>query len=171
LNEINLNVDPAYADVTIQMKCHSDCGATLETWTGIEGSTIVDLLDDTNNLANLPISTEILGQLLEALTNRGDYYGSRMKGWLVPPVTGDYEFWIASDDEGELWLSANDEPANRAQICKQPMFSGPNGWDDYPEQKSQLISLVAGKAYYFEVRIYYVIRDSRISDPLIASIS
>lgn len=152
VNAIDLNANPAYADVTVRMKCHVDCGAILETWSGIEGSTINDLLDDTNNMANPPTTTKVLDQLLEGPTNSDDNYGSRMKGWLVPPVTGDYEFWIASDDEGELWLSTNVDPANRNLICRQPMFSGPNGWDDFQEQKSQLISLVAGNAYYFEVR-------------------
>jgi hypothetical protein len=151
VNAIDLSVNPAYADVTVRMKCFTDCGATLETWTGIAGSTIVDLLDGTNNLANPPTRTEVLNQLLEGHVNSEDNYGSRMKGWLVPPVTGDYEFWIGSDDEGELWLSANAGREEMTRICHQPMFS--TGWDDFPEQKSQRLSLVAGEAYYYEVRI------------------
>ena len=150
---IDLSANPAYADVTVRMKCFMDCGATLETWTGIAGSAIVDLLGGTNNMADPPTKTEVLNQLLEGPTSIDDNYGSRLSGWLVPPVTGDHTFWIASDDEGELWLSANADREDRILICHQPMFSGPNGWDDFHEQKSQLVSLVAGRPYYYEVKI------------------
>src|SRR6185295_18039172 len=37
--------------------------------------------------------------------NLGDGYGCRIRGYVHPPETGDYVFWIACDDQGELWLS------------------------------------------------------------------
>jgi len=79
-------------------------GATLDVWMGINGLTIEDLASGTNNLAVTPDKSERLVDSLEAPTNAGDNYGTRMSGWLVPPFTGDYEFWIASDDHGEFWL-------------------------------------------------------------------
>jgi hypothetical protein len=56
----------------------------------------------TNNLANTSDKSEHLVSLLEAPTNAGNDFGSRMSGWLMPPVTGSYEFWIASDDHEEF---------------------------------------------------------------------
>lgn len=35
------------------------------------------------------------------------------RGTFVPPVTGNYTFWIASDDESELWLSTDETRATR----------------------------------------------------------
>lgn len=164
VNEINLNANPAYADVTIQPKCGANCdanpvflGATLDTWTGIGGTSIADLMSGTNNLGNTPDKSVRLAGSLEGPNNVGDNYGSRMRGWLVPPVSGDYKFWIASDDNGELLLSSDDNPANKAIACSQPWSGWPRDWTMYPEQESKLISLVAGRAYYYEVRDYYVI--------------
>ena len=94
-----------------------NCGATLDTWRGIGGATIADLMSGTNNLANTPDKSERLVSLLEAPTNASDDFGSRMSGWLMPPITGSYEFWNASDDQGEFWLSSNDNPANKNRIC------------------------------------------------------
>jgi len=55
--------------------------------------------------------TEQLGGSLEMKSPRelGADRGSRMMGWLVPPVTGEYVFWIAADHLSELWLSTVSE--------------------------------------------------------------
>jgi hypothetical protein len=151
VNDIDLDANPAYADVTVKMGCLYNCGALLETWTDIDGDTIEELMSGTNNLASPPQMSQRLQSVLEGPTNVDDSYGSRMSGWLVPPVTGDYIFWIASDDNGELWLSTDDNPANTYLACSQPFSSGSREWDEYAEQKSGTISLVAGQAYFYEV--------------------
>ena len=150
VNQINLIADPAYADVTLKLLCVTNCGATLETWTGIGGNTIADLVAGTNKLANVPSKSEVLGSLLESPSNVGDNYGIRMKGWLVPPVSGDYQFWIASDDNGEFWLSTNDDSAKQVKICYVD-WSSSREWDKSPTQKSAFKSLVGGQPYYFKV--------------------
>ena len=119
--------------------CQFSCGAVLETWEG------------TLSLEGAPNRTERLGYLLEAPSNRGDIYISRMKGWLIPPVSGNYVFWIAADNVGELWLSSDDHPDNIVRRCRVYEWTGSRQWDKYSEQKSTPIELVADKAYYFEV--------------------
>jgi hypothetical protein len=128
-------------------------GANLDTWTGIGGTSIADLRSGTNNLANAPQKSELLQGLLEAPTNANDNYGSRMSGWLVAPVSGDYQFFIASDDNGEFWLSTDGDPDNKVLICRQPFAASPRWWNRYPEQTSDMISLEAGQSYYYEVRL------------------
>ena len=128
-------------------------GVTFDAWTGISGRSIADLRSGTNNLANTPNKSEFLLTLLETPSNWNDNYGSRLSGWLVPPVTAEYVFWIASDDNGEFWLSSNDDPTNKVLACRQPDWASPRQWDKYQEQKSGSISLVAGRAYYYEVRL------------------
>ena len=108
-------------------------------------------------LAAAPNKTERLGSLLEAPTNTADYYASRIKGWLVPPVTGDYVFWIAADETAELWLSTNDQPENGILVCSLTLKTEPRQWMEYPEQESEPIPLVAGQAYYFEVRVCMIL--------------
>jgi hypothetical protein len=123
----------------------------LETWAGISGTSIADLMSGTNNLENPPSRTERLGSLLKAPVNADDNYGSRMKGWIIPPVTADYVFWIASDNNGELWLSSDDHPENKVRVCFVPEATEVMEWTSYEQQKSPLVPLVAGDAYYFEV--------------------
>jgi hypothetical protein len=129
-------------------------GATIDMWTGISGITIASLMAGANNLANMPNKSKCLG-LLSMLNYAGapiDDFGVRIKGWLVPPISGSYQFWIASDDNGEFWLSSNDDPANKVRRCSCD-WASPDWWDRTPAQKSSPISLVASQAYYYEVRL------------------
>jgi len=123
----------------------------LEIWKNIVGPTTSELRLYTNNLSNEPNEKKRLWSLLEAPSNIGDNYGSRMKGWLMPPVTGNYTFWIASDDWSELWLSADDDPANLELACYAFNWVASRDWNVYDDQKSPPISLVAGQTYYYQV--------------------
>ena len=117
-------------------------------WTGIGGTAVSDLsaLDD---FPDYPASTSILPSF-EAPVDIGDNYGTKMCGYLVPPTTGEYLFWIASDDGSELWLSANENPAERKKIAGVNAWTAPRSWEQYPEQKSAPVRLTAGKRYYVE---------------------
>jgi hypothetical protein len=144
------------ADFSRVVNPYQVVGANLDTWTGIGGTSIADLMSGTNNLSNAPQISDRLQGVLEAPTNANDNYGSRMSGWLVAPVTADYQFFIASDDNGEFWLSTDGDPDNKVLICRQPYSISPRWWDAYSEQKSELISLEAGQSYYYEVRLVCV---------------
>ncbi len=124
-----------------------NCGATLDTWTDIGGWHIDDIRFGTNGFTILPSYSTRLTKLLQSPANIGDNYGSRMTGWLVPPVSGSYSFWIASDDQGEFWLSHDNDPANKDLTCFNDRRL--NVWIF---SKLGNISLVAGQAYYYEVR-------------------
>ena len=111
-------------------------------------------LSVTNTLTKTPDKTERLGSLLEAPSNVCDAYGSRMWGWLVPPVTGDYTFWIAPDNNGEFWLSIDDDPENKIRACYAPhAVRYERDWYFFPQQQSNVIPLVAGQPYFYEVRV------------------
>jgi hypothetical protein len=133
--------------------CNIDpnCGATLDTWTGIGGWHIDDLRFGTNGFTLMPTSSTRLTHLLQSPANNGDNYGSRMTGWLVPPVSGNYSFWIASDDQGEFWLSSNNDPANKDLTC----FNDVPRLNTWIFSKLGNMSLVADQAYYYEVRWSY----------------
>ncbi len=149
----SFSMAPSSIDLSPGATCQMDpdCGATLETWTGIGGLTVLDLMSGTNNFMNTPNRTARLGSLLEAPPSTDDNYGIRMKGWLMPPVSGVYAFWIASDDGGELLLSSDENPENMVRECFVPWFTGVREWYKFPYQKSPSIRLEARKAYYFEV--------------------
>ena len=77
-------------------------------------------------------------------------FGHHATGWLVPPATGAYRFFVASDDESEFWLAPSADPAARVRVAAVPGWTNPGEWDRYPEQRSAEIPLEAGRAYAFE---------------------
>ncbi len=120
-----------------------------EYWNNISGTAITNL---TSN-ANYPNNPTGSGQLtsLEGPTNIAENYGSRIRGYLYPPASGAYTFWLASDDNGELWLSTNDSSANATRIAYVNGWTNSREWTKYSSQQSASINLTAGQKYYIEV--------------------
>src|SRR3990172_2792536 len=91
------------------------------------------------------------------ITDLGSDYGARVHGWLYVTQTGDYTFWIATDDEGELWLSSDANPANAVRIAWLTGWVPARDWDGVggdpdtygpAQQMSALIHLEADNMYY-----------------------
>lgn len=79
-----------------------------------------------------------------------DNYRARITGWLTPPADGNYIFWIVTDDNGRLWLSTDDDPANAGLIATETVWAGEEGWGGTDGlAQSSPIALEAGKAYWF----------------------
>lgn len=117
-----------------------------EVWTGIGGSTVRDL----TSLRWYPGSPNIREELtsFEGPVNWGDYYGTRIHGFLTPTQTGSYTFWIASDDNSELWLSTDSNPANVHKLAEVKDSTNSRQWNKYPEQQSAPVLLMEGQTYY-----------------------
>ncbi len=96
-----------------------------------------------------PDTHELLTQF-EAPQNQGRRYGSRLRGILCPPQTGDYTFWIASDDRSALYLSTDTSASNKQKIASVPGYTAPRQWNRYPSQRSATVRLEQGKSYYIE---------------------
>ncbi|MCP9746748.1 hypothetical protein EGI24_08580, partial [Lacihabitans sp. CS3-21] len=121
---------------------------TYQTWTGIPGTTVSSLTTNVN-YPNNP-SSAILKNTMEGDINGYDNIGGRLIGYLIPRTTGSYTFWLASDDDGELWLSTDSNPANRVKIAEVLGYTDSKQWNKFASQKSVAISLVAGQKYYIE---------------------
>lgn len=120
-----------------------------EIWTGIEGVAVSDLTNKPNYPAT-PNKTEFWNSFQMPVINWSDMYGTRVRGLLYPPTTGSYRFWIASDDNSQLWLSTNTTPANAVKIAQVSSWTNQNEWGQYTEQQSTLRTLQAGSVYYIE---------------------
>jgi xyloglucan-specific exo-beta-1,4-glucanase len=118
-------------------------------WTGISGTAISNL---TSN-ANYPNNPTGSGQLtsFECPTNWADNYGTRVRGYIHPTASGSYTFWVAGDDNTELYLSTSDNPANASRIAYVSGWTNSREWNKYSTQQSAAINLVAGQKYYIEV--------------------
>ncbi len=80
-----------------------------------------------------------------------DYFGARGRAYLTPAETGDYTFWVASDDDSELWLSTDANAVNAVKIAGVEGWTGYQTWTAYASQQSAAIPLVAGEKYYIEM--------------------
>ena len=99
----------------------------------------------------------------EVPSNVGPYYLARIRGFLYPPETGSYRFWIAADDAGEFWLSPDSDPEKIQKTAALGIgnSTGSREWTRYPTQGSQPVELRAGEKYYVETyHIQGVGRDS-----------
>jgi hypothetical protein len=72
-----------------------------EVFTNLLGAAVADLTGSAKFTGNQPDAVSLLGSF-EALRRSGNQYGQRVSGWLVPPTTGDYVFFIASDDPSSM---------------------------------------------------------------------
>jgi len=114
-------------------------GAILrEWWSDITGTAVSDLTSDVNYPGN-SAGRELITKL-EGPTDWTDNYGTRIRGYVIPPADGNYTFWIASDANSELWLGTNSIPVNASLIASMP-----------GNPQSSPKSLVAGQKYYVEV--------------------
>ncbi len=117
-----------------------------EVWEGISGTAVADLTSSAAYPAFPSFSEEV--SLFETPTDFADNFGSRVHGWLHPDTSGDYKFWISSDDNSELWLSTDESPANAVVIAKVTAWTNSRQFDDPDVVPSEPIHLEGGQAYY-----------------------
>jgi photosystem II stability/assembly factor-like uncharacterized protein len=125
--------------------CSNTGTITRDFWSGIGGNAVSNI-----PVATAPTSTTTL-TILESPSNAADNYGERLRGYICAPYTGAYTFWIASDDDSELWLSNSTSPTGKTRIAYLNGAVGSRNWDANASQKSALINLTAGQQYYIEV--------------------
>ena len=122
-----------------------------EAWTGIGGTAVSGLLDDPHYLET-PDAVRLLTGI-DTPSGFADNYGARVTGFIIPSETGQYNFFLRSDDASQLFLSPNEtppDPAAGAPIAEETgccdSFKEPGAGD---ETTATPISLVAGKKYAF----------------------
>lgn len=153
---------------------------TGKAFLGIAGTTIANL----TNSAKFPNSPDVVsylpyfewaatGDIATAPGNYADNYGTQIVGFFYPPSTGNYTFYLCADDNAELYLSTDADPANKKLIARESVWSNPRqylesgGASDltmkdssqyaataWPTKDAVLggatITLQAGRPYYIE---------------------
>lgn len=121
-----------------------------ETWTNLAGTTVQDLLNSPNYPNNPNNRVALTSFRINA--NMGDNYGDRVRGFIYPPTTGTYYFYVYGDDQTYLFLN---KTGNTTTGKERIAFV--NGWTNEgeltrePNQKSVAINLTAGQEYYIEL--------------------
>ena len=130
-----------------------------EHWDGLAGNTDADIdtaLADPRVVANNPTT---LGYLSGQFSTRSVFpndshenYFARITGWITPTESGDFDFFLASDDASRLYLSTTEtmpNPATDSPICTRA-GAGTTLYepaDGNPSTTAAPIPLVAGKRY------------------------
>ena len=133
---------------SVSQSCPGSGSINYQRWNNISGSAVSNLTANVN-YPNAPSSTGTL-TLFETPANLGNNIGVRINGYICPPSTGSYTFWIASDASGELWLSTTSSPANKIRIAFNTNATKYREWNKYSSQRSGSINLTAGQVYYVE---------------------
>lgn len=114
--------------------------------------------------AGAPTSISVLSAF-DAPVGVADNYAQRISGYFTPAKSGDYVFFVSSDDDSDLFISTDENPANKRLIAQETGWSNPriwlntgdgsdNGGGTVDTKRSDsnfgTLSLVANKKYYIE---------------------
>jgi pimeloyl-ACP methyl ester carboxylesterase len=133
------------------------CGSVSRKYVVNNTYNIQSIKNNTNwsGADNLAFGLKAVGwagsQSPQADENYGENYGEVLKGYIKPLATGTYTFWLASDDQSEFYLSADNSPNNKAKIAHVNSWTFKNEWAKEANQKSAQVFLTAGQSYYFEL--------------------
>ncbi|MBI9044414.1 MAG: hypothetical protein JEZ06_08010 [Anaerolineaceae bacterium] len=125
-----------------------------ERWNGVSGGLVDELLA----ASAYPNNPDYFIYETDMYTNSGgDYFGDRWRGYLCPPFDGEYTIYMASNNQGKVYLSSDANPANLSLIAYlpdsdhdyNPYVSGIADFYNYPEQSTTL-NLMGGTLYYIE---------------------
>ena len=129
---------------TSNILCTASGSISREYWSNINSTSLAEI-----PFNSLPNGISQL-KLFEGPSNTAENYASRIRGYLCPPLSGNYTFWIASDNQSELWISGNDQPMNKLKIASVSSNTLSREWTKFSTQQSAPIYLNAGVKYYIE---------------------
>ena len=124
-------------------------GLLREVFNDIQGMTISNLRSSPK-FPDAPDEETFYTDGFDMPVDAADFYGQRVRGYVLPQVTGSYVFEISGDDNCELYLSTDDSPDNARLVANVPGWTSHQEWGKYPEQTSSGIRLNAGEKYYIE---------------------
>ena len=124
-----------------------NAGLVREYWSDTSGVTFSELIDIVTPDSTTYIATPQIK--LDEDVNFKD----RMYGLFVPPVTGNYYFYVSSDDSAQVYLSSDNTKANMVKIIDFGSYTELKGVFAYISQAASAAQyLQAGYQYYIEAR-------------------
>ena len=140
-------------------------GLVWETFSDIPGDGLGDLKSTEKFVENMPDKTEVIDSF-DVPRDVGDNYGGRLTGFLTVPQTGEYRFFLCSDDHSEFYLSEDESPENERLIASLTGWCRAEEWTSLKSESiSEPIFLERGKRY--ALRILY--RDMTGGDHLMVN--
>ena len=132
-------------------------GVYRERWSNLDSSLGNTLMELTNTDYNPnwpdnpdPTYTQVFPGFETEVNSGVNYYGQRLRAFVVPPTNGNYTFWIASDDTSDLFISTDETPANETLIASVTSWTSWRNFSSEPTQQSAPVYLQGGQRYYIE---------------------
>jgi hypothetical protein len=113
---------------------------------------------DYRNLINPPLSN-VYGK--DGIFNEGEIGDkennlfnkfARIEGYIIPPSSGNYIFYVAGTPSVSFFLSTSESPLQSNNIANTTSATGYQQWNLSPSQTSAPILLQEGQRYYFEFK-------------------
>jgi len=128
-----------------------------DLWRNIPGKYVFDL----TRTAGFPQHPDEVRYLrrLEIPVGNGNEYGSRLRGLIKAPATGEFTFMLAANDTAELYLGDTESWQSKKMIARAEQQGAQARWTRaadqggkplFPEQMAK-ISLKKGQRYYIEI--------------------
>ena len=117
-----------------------------EHWSGISGGLISSLTANAN-YPSKPGGREFITSFECLAQDWADSYGTRVTGFIVPPVTGSYTFAVSGDEVVELYVSTDATSANKSLAASVASATAFRAWGT----ASAARTLVQGQRYYVEL--------------------
>lgn len=121
---------------------------------GLPGTDVASLMGDAS-YPDQAMRREILTAFTTspALNNVADNFGARLSGWLTPTESGQYRFFLRSDDASELHFSTSADPNSAVAIAEETAccnaFLEPLNSEGVANlQTSDVKTLQAGQTYF-----------------------
>ncbi|MGE4181934.1 MAG: hypothetical protein AB7J34_19080 [Limisphaerales bacterium] len=126
----------------------------VEIWRNITGSAVADLRANTRYPAepDVDFSTSSLNSELVVPNGPDNTYGGRLRAWLTPEETAEYEFFLRGDDTAEFRISTDDKFDNLDSPDFEPDAVDSSSGDTFQEPGLDLstsipIALEKGRRY------------------------
>lgn len=121
-----------------------------EIWLGVGGDSVASLLASPSYPAH-PSARGYLTAFESVQPNWADSYGERLRGYLVPDVTGSYVLAVSGDESAQLYLdTTGTDPGHPSLVAWTDAATGFRDFTSYATQQSAPMSLIAGQKYYIE---------------------
>ncbi len=142
--------------LVVEDGCSNTGQVKAEYWYNISGAFI----------SNIPIN-ETPDEIktfdnFEIESNLTDNYGVRIRGYICPPITGNYVFYISSNNQGAIYLSTDESPQNTSLTAYVYNYTNFRDWYRFSTQESNPIYLEENNQYYIEVYV----KEDRYTDHL-----
>ena len=148
-------------------KIATDTKATVYSWvnltggilkfsfySGIAGNSVQSMYDDARYGVepDMVAAAASMDSRTVFPTDSNETYGATIEGVFTAPESGDFDFFLRSDDGGDFWVSTDEKPENATIVAFESgccdAFKEPGTGD---ETTAAPISLVKGKKYFMRL--------------------